>query len=102
VVGDDAVNDVVAEATPEQLAVARVTNRRTALELRCARGDLLRGEREVVRTRLNRDRDAVSLGCRNHRERVGAGQVQDVGAAPGLPGELDQSGDGEVLGSAWA
>ena len=52
-------------------------------------------ERQVVRAGLDGEPHAVALGGGDHRQRVRAGQVQDVRAGTGPSGAFDDLGDGE-------
>ena len=61
VVGDYHVDHAIAERVPQQFAVLALANRRAALELRRAVGDLFSDERKIVRARLRRDRQAIAL-----------------------------------------
>ena len=90
----------VAQALPELLAVVALADRRAALVRRGTVGDLVGGEGQVVRTGLGGDRHAVGLRRRDGRQGVGARDVEDVHPAPGAPGEVEDAGDGEVLGRA--
>ena len=83
---------------PEPVAVGGVADRRAALELGGAVGDLLGVEGEVVRAGLDRDVDALRLGARQRRDRVGGAQVHDVRPAAGRPGGVDHQSDRPLLG----
>ena len=97
-VGDDDVDGAVGDRGPQRLAVGGATDRRAALEERRAVVDVLGAEAEVVRTGLDGDPDALGLRGRDPRQRLGRGEVEDVGSGPGQPGRGDDGGDGTVLG----
>src|SRR5213076_538055 len=58
------------EALPQALTVAPLADRRSAFPGSGAVQDLLRGEREIVRARLGRDREARTPGALQSVERV--------------------------------
>ena len=81
VVGDDHVDGAVAQALPQQLAVAALADRRAALELGRAVGDLLGGEGQVVRAGLGGDPDAVAAW--RTRSSAARRSWRRAGCAPG-------------------
>ena len=101
VVGDDAVDRPVGESPPQLLAVVRLPDGRAALELRRPSRDLLGRERQVVRTGLGGDPDAVPARLGDEGERVAAGEVEDVRPSARGPGGLDDPADGAVLRHPW-
>ena len=62
VIRADRVDQALAQALPEPLAVRSLADRRRALEPRVAVGDLLGGERQVVRAGLDGQRQALRRG----------------------------------------
>ncbi len=64
VVRHDAVDRAVEQPPPQGVLLGAVADRRAALERRVAVGDLVRGEREVVRARLDGDPGADGLRAR--------------------------------------
>ena len=64
VVADDEVDVAVAQRRPQRLAVRGLPDRRAALERRRAVRDVLRGEGEVVRARLDGDPHPLGAGPR--------------------------------------
>ena len=98
VVGHDDVEGPVSQPVPEPLPVVGLPDRWAALELGRPLGHFLVREVEVVRARLRRDADALVLGGGDERQRLGGRDVQDVDPASRVPGEVDDVGDGDVLG----
>ena len=96
-VGYDAVDRAIQEPGPQRAAVGVVPDRRAALELGGAVRDVLGPQGQVVRARLSADRQAGRLGRADRRQRRRAGQVHDMGPAPGLPGLRQQRRDGPLL-----
>ncbi|HEX5595313.1 MAG TPA: hypothetical protein VFX61_04700, partial [Micromonosporaceae bacterium] len=97
VVGDHDVEDAVPQAAPERLPVGRLADRRAALERGGAVGDLLGGERQVVRAGLRGDPDTIGPGRGEKRQHLAAGHVQDVHPAAGLARQRHHRRDGLVL-----
>mmetsp|Transcript_8871 Transcript_8871/g.29175 ORF Transcript_8871/g.29175 Transcript_8871/m.29175 type:complete len:241 (+) Transcript_8871:3813-4535(+) len=83
VVGAHEVNDARLERTPQPLAVLRFADGRRTLEPRVSVRNLFRGEREVVRARLNSDRGPGRLGLSDVRETVGVREMRDVSTNAG-------------------
>ena len=98
-VGGDVVDRPVQQPLPEQLSVAALADRGAALVRRAPVRDLLGHQGQIVRAGLDGDVQTVGLGRGQHGQRVGGGQVQDVGPGLGPPGSLDHLGDGQVLRS---
>ncbi len=71
---------------PQGVAVGGVADRRAALELGGAVGDLLGGEAQVVRAGLDADPHAPGPGRADRGQRRRAGQVQHVHARAGPGG----------------
>src|SRR6185503_7855457 len=63
VIGRDEIERAVEEALPQRVAVGSAADWRRTLELGGAVGDLVAGEREVVRARLRRYRNALRLAA---------------------------------------
>ena len=85
------------EALPEPLAILALADRRRALEARVAVGDLLGGEREIVRAGLDGQGQPLLACPRDHRQCVGRRQVDDVDVAAKLAAKLDHEPDRVVL-----
>jgi hypothetical protein len=98
VVGGDQVDLAGAEAPPEPLTVASLTDRRAALELGGVVGDRGGVEGRVVGAGLGADRHPVAAGGGQRGQGVRGRQVQHVGPGAGGPGGLDDPGHGQVLG----
>ena len=98
----DTMQSMVPSARPchSRSRLSGLPDRRAALELGRAVGDLLGVEGQVVRAGLDGEPHPVARGRGDHRQRVGAGQVQDVHPGAGPAGRLDDLGDGDVLGAA--
>src|SRR5258708_3491040 len=62
VVCRDQVDQTVAQALPQRFAIGRAADRRSALEERGAVGDFFRCTVQIMRARLDRDRQALALG----------------------------------------
>ncbi len=102
VVGDHLVDEALAERIPQLLAVVRLADGRRALEGGGAVRDLLGGEREVVRARLDGERYARVAGAAEGGERIRRGEMNDVRARAGLLRDAQHEIDGGVLGGARA
>ena len=89
-----------ASPLPEQFAIGGLADRRATLELGRAVRDLLGAESEVVRARLHGQRDPAATRVRDHVQRLGTGQVQDVRPRPEPLGQLDDLRDRDVLGGS--
>src|SRR4029077_1285959 len=76
-VGGDEVDGGVAERGPKLLAVLAFAERRGALELRCAAGDLFGCEREVMRTSFDRHAKAVYFCLTQLRQCVRGREMYD-------------------------
>ena len=96
-IGRDEVDLAGGERLPQALAIGPRPNGRRALERGRAVGDLLGGERQVVRTRLDRQRDAGRPRRANGRQRVGGRQVDDVDVRAELARQAHQQVDGGLL-----
>ena len=88
-VGDDEVDVAGRERGPQRLAVLGLADRRAALELGGAVGDVLGVEGQVVRAGLDAHVDPGRAGGAQRGDGVGAAQVHDVGPAAGGRGLLD-------------
>ena len=82
---------------PEQIPVGGLSDRRAAFELGGSVGDLLGGDRQVVRTRLDGQGDALGLGRTDRGKRMRVTEMQDVGAASGPASGVDDGVDRRSL-----
>src|SRR3954447_250575 len=97
VVRGDLVDDARAKAVPQQAAVGGFADGRRALECRRAVRDLLGRQRQVVRTRLDTDLERFATSGGEDRQRIRAGEVNDVHTPVRPSGGVDQSRDCLVL-----
>ena len=96
-IGGDEVDRVARRAPPQAIAICPPADRRRALERRRAVGDLLGGERQVVRAGFDGDGDARAPRSGDRVERVGRREVHDVHARAGLACEAHQQLDRRLL-----
>ena len=90
------------EALPQTLTVAPLADRRGAFPGSGAVQDLLRDEREIVRARLGRDREARTPGALQSVERVGRRYMHDVNATAGFATQPEHQVHRLELGGSWA
>ena len=92
VVGGNGVDGAVAQAFDQGLAVLGAAQRGIHLEAAVLL-QVVFAQRQVVRARLAGHAHAAPLGFANQRHALGAGDVADVVAAAGLPGEFQVAFD---------
>ena len=91
-VGRDEIQHASLESLPQRFAMVRLANRRRALELGGAVGNLFGGERQVVRARFGRDRHAAPPARASISSTALAGRhVHDVRAARRTPRRAEPS-----------
>ena len=78
VIGGDGVDRAVGQAGLDRGDVGGGAQRRVDLEHGVVAGEQLVGEREVVRRRLGRDRQAVGLGGADQLDAARGREVQEV------------------------
>src|SRR5207247_4886820 len=87
VVARHEVDRPLGQTGPQALAVLPLTNRRGALPGGGAVRDVVRGEGEVVRAGLDRQREAGAPRVSQPAQRIGSREVHDVNTASGLAGQ---------------
>ena len=97
VVRADRVDQTFTQALPQPFAILTLSDRRRALEARVAVGDLFGGEREVMGTGLDGQRQALAACLRDHGQRIGRRQVNDMDVAAKLAAKIDHEPDRGVL-----
>jgi hypothetical protein len=101
-VAHNRVQPVTRQRLPQVLAVPRLSDRRGALELRGAVGNLFGGEAEVVRAGLRCHPNAFRASRGDQREGLGGRDVDDVDSKPPLAREADQESHRIRFRGDWA
>ena len=96
-IGDDHVDDSVAEAVPQLLLVVMAADRRSALQQGCAVGDILCGKVQIVRTGLDRDRQAFCARGLQFLQSQRGGEMDDMQTKAVLAAEPNHQPDGVEL-----
>ena len=101
-VGDDHVDDAIAEGLPEGLLVGVVADGWGALEEGCSVRDVFGGEVEVMGAGFDGDGEAFGACSFEVVEGEGGGEMDDVEAEVVLATESDHQADGFELGLVGA
>src|SRR5262249_37405552 len=94
----DEIDRAGRERVPELLAIGPRSNWRGALEGGGAVGDLLGGEEQIVRTRVNADGHARAARRAQYRDGGRRREMNDVHGRAMGPAQLQQQVDGGLLG----
>ena len=86
-VGADRVDQALPQSLPEPFAVFALPDRWRTLVARVAVGDLFGGEREVMRTGLDGQRQSLRACPRDQRNGIGRRQVHDMDVAADTRGK---------------
>src|SRR4051794_14832756 len=97
-IGGDELEQAFTQRSPEQLAVALLADRRSALVRGRAVADLLGDEVQVVRTRLRGERQPFRARLANQGKRAGRRVMNDVRARARLAAEAGDQLDRVFLG----
>src|ERR1043166_6225423 len=100
-VGNNQANRPVPKSFPQLLAIRLLTNRRATLKLSRTLRNLLSHEVQIMRTRLSRDPNSLTLRPAQHRNRVRRRKMDDVNAGVEFAAQPNHQLDRFVLSRPW-